>query len=127
MKGDYVLAIIDGKNGERRVKIFRRSESVESRAKTEEGKKLLDSQLRKNPILCYPSADKLPMEVNPDDQEAAELSERLTNFIQKNKKLLNLLAREGYSPLETLGLIFDWPRPNRFPGPKRNYVIMAEN
>lgn len=102
LQDDYVLAVINGQNGQREIKVFRRSEVVASQAGTAAGQKLLDGQLKKNPILCYSSASQLPMKMNPDDAETAELSARLSKFLEKNKKLLNLLDREGFSPFNTL-------------------------
>lgn len=102
LQNNYVLAVINGQDGQREVKVYRRSELVASQAKTEAGQTLLNSRLQKNPILCYSSTDQLPMETNPNDREAAELSERLNKFLKKNEKVLNFLEREGFSPFSTL-------------------------
>ena len=91
---EYVLVIVDPPTGDLEVKAFRRADLV----KALEGEQLSAAMdaLAENRLLYVTSEDELPD--MPEDEELTGLADQIQAFLDDNKKLIDILDREGLLP-----------------------------
>lgn len=96
LDNDYVIVIVDdGANREARV--YSRKDILENFEGTEKEKAALEKELATNPLLVYSNANGLPETKNSAAYK--QLATNINNFLNTNKKTMNVLDKAGYDPL----------------------------
>lgn len=94
---DYVVAVVNSPTGGWEARAFRRSDLA---ADLEEGQKEdVMAALDETPLLYATDPDDLP-ETPADDEVLLGLANQVQGFLDKNKDVLQILAREGFLPFD---------------------------
>lgn len=95
LEDDYVIAIIDD-GTTREARVYSRSEILDNFDGTEEEKKDLENELNENPLMVFNSDTGLPP--STEDAGSRALAENLNDFLDMNRKIINVVDKEGFDP-----------------------------